>query len=154
MAGKNQRPGLAKSYSPRSSAPNKSLKFYWSQSPYRPGGISMFNVHSGKQGNCTAYAWGRFWEVSEHFGYPTKLKSGGNAEDWYYGTNSGFKRGKNPQLGAVICFADGPYSGKGHVMIVERIYSKTHILCSESGFAAYLFRTRHVYKKNGVHFAC
>ena len=150
MAGKNQRRRVAKVYRPRYSTPNKSLKYYWGQSRYRAGGISIFHSHKGKQGNCTAYAWGRFWEVSENFGHVTRLNASGNAEDWYYGTNSQFKRGKNPQLGAVICFADGPYSGKGHVMIVEKIYSKTHILCSESGFAAYLFQTRHVYKKNGV----
>lgn len=154
MAGKNQRPGLGNKsikFLPRLETPTKS-KYYWSESPYRPGGISMFDYHSGRQGNCTAYAWGRFWEISEHFGKHTKLSESGNAEDWYYGTNSGFSRGKTPQLGAVICYANGPASGLGHVMIVEKIVSSTHIVCSESGYRSYLFKTCDVYKKsNGWH---
>lgn len=154
MAGKNQRPGLGNKgikFLPRLETPTKS-KYYWSESPYRPGGISMFDYHSGRQGNCTAYAWGRFWEISEHFGKHTRLSSYGNAEDWYYGTNSGFSRGKTPQLGAVICYANGPVSGLGHVMIVEKIVSSTHIVCSESGYRSYLFQTCDVYKKsNGWH---
>ena len=154
MAGKNQRPGLGNKgikFLPRLKTPTKS-KYYWGESPYRPGGISMFDYHSGRQGNCTAYAWGRFWEISEHFGKHTKLSESGNAEDWYYGTNSGFSRGKTPQLGAVICYANGPASGLGHVMIVEKIVSSTHIVCSESGYRSYLFKTCDVYKKsNGWH---
>ena len=154
MAGKNQRPGLGNKgikFLPRLKTPTKS-KYYWGESPYRPGGISMFDYHSGRQGNCTAYAWGRFWEISEHFGKHTKLSASGNAEDWYYGTNSGFSRGKTPQLGAVICYANGPASGLGHVMIVEKIVSSTHIVCSESGYRSYLFKTCDVYKKsNGWH---
>ena len=154
MAGKNQRHGLGNrgiKFLPRLETPTKS-KYYWGESPYRPGGISMFDYHSGRQGNCTAYAWGRFWEISEHFGKHTRLSSYGNAEDWYYGTNSGFSRGKTPQLGAVICYANGPVSGLGHVMIVEKIVSSTHIVCSESGYRSYLFQTCDVYKKsNGWH---
>ena len=143
--GKNQRPGLAgnQTYSPRRSRPSKS-KYYWSSSPYK-GSLNMF-----PNGNCTAYAWGRFWEVSEHFGGSTRLSASGNAEDWYYGSNSGFNRGSSPQLGAVICFKDGNFSGYGHVMVVEQIFSSNHILCSESGYKAYVFQTRHVYKKNGT----
>lgn len=144
--GKNQRPGLAgnQTYSPRLSRPNKSSKYYWKSSPYK-GDLNMF-----PNGNCTAYAWGRFWEVSEHFGHSTQLSARGNAEDWYYNYNSGFNRGKDPQLGAVICFKDGNFSGYGHVMVVEQIKSKTHIVCSESGYKAYVFQTRNVYKKNGT----
>lgn len=145
MAGKNQRPGLVKTYSPRYSTPPQSLKYYWSQSPFRTSGISIYHSHNGRQGNCTAYAWGRYWEISEHFGHSTKLSASGNAEDWYYGTNSGKSRGTTPQVGAVICFADGPYSGKGHVMVVENVTLTKNgytIKCSESGYAAYLFQTR------------
>ena len=62
------------------------------------------------------------------------------------------KSGKTPQLGAVICYANGPASGLGHVMIVEKIVSSTHIVCSESGYRSYLFKTCDVYKKsNGWH---
>lgn len=142
---------MATKYSPRYSAPSQSNKWYYSSSPYKGIGCSIFNWHSGKQGNCTAYAWGRFMEIAEHYGKSVSLSASGNAEDWYYGTNSGKKRGKNPQLGAIICYANGPYSGLGHVMVVEQIVSKTHIICSESGYGAYLFKyPTHVYKKKGV----
>lgn len=153
MGAKNQKAnvGLAatkKTYSPRMSCPPQSNPCYYLSSPFKPGKITIFDWHSGRQGNCTAYAWGRFWEVSKHFGANTKLSSSGNAEDWYYGTNSGFTRGKTPQLGAIMCFADGPYSGLGHVMVVEKIKSANEIVCSESGYAAYIFQTRTLKKKS------
>ena len=147
----NHKSPRAVKFSPRLKPPPKNLPYYWSGSPYKDVGLSIYDYHNGKQGNCTAYAWGRFWEISAHFKgiFKTKLSSYGNAEDWYYGTNSHFNRGSTPQLGAVMCFAGGPYSGKGHVMVVEKIISPTHIVCSESGYAAYLFKTTDVYKKNG-----
>lgn len=137
-------------FHPRLNPPGKNLKYYWRKSPYKSGGISMFDVHRGYQGNCTAYAWGRFWEISEHYGDSTQLSSYGNAEDWYYKYNSGFSRGSTPALGAVMCFSGGPYSGLGHVLVVEKVYSSTDILCSQSGYAAFLFNTVRIKKKNGV----
>ena len=147
----NHKSPRAVKFSPRLCPPPKNLPYYWSGSPYAKSGISIYDYHNGKQGNCTAYAWGRFWEISAHFRgiLKNKLNSAGNAEDWYYGTNSHFNRGSTPQLGAVMCFAGGPYSGKGHVMVVEKIISPTHIVCSESAYKGYLFNTCDVYKKNG-----
>lgn len=92
-------------------------------------------------GNCTAYAWGRFHEIMGQ----TSDKSGCwlptyNAEDWYKYVK-GYQKGSTPKLGAVLCLKDGPYSGLGHVAIVEEISAdgKT-IKTSESGWHAYLFK--------------
>lgn len=66
--------------------------------------------------NCTCYAWGRWYEIT---GSAPTL-SLGNGEDWY-NYNDGHARGQTPRLGAIICFQNGPYSGLGHVAVVEEI---------------------------------
>lgn len=98
------------------------------------------------EGNCTWYAWGRFWECGEPPTRPTN-KLGYlngmyiNAEDWY-GLSDGYERGSTPKLGAVICYRDGVYSGDGHVAVVEQINSDGTIIISESGYEAYRWRLR------------
>lgn len=87
--------------------------------------------------NCTCYAWGRFWEISDVVPHlPT-----GNGEDWW-GAVSGYKTGNTPALGAVICLANGPYSGLGHVAIVEVINEDGSITTSNSGYGGAYFYTR------------
>ena len=84
--------------------------------------------------NCVGYAWGRFMEI---LGSTPKL-SRGNAEDWYNYTQDGYKRGKTPKLGAVICWRKGETGnendGAGHVAIVEKINSDGSIVISQSGY--------------------
>ena len=91
--------------------------------------------------NCTCYAWGRFWEIGDpgrqYINRPTL--STGNAEDWYEYTADGYQRGSTPQLGAVACWADGPYSGDGHVAIVEQINADGSIVCSNSAYGGEYF---------------
>lgn len=126
--------GLPK-FSPRTTQPSYSNIYYSSGNPFK-GDLSMW---SG--GNCTAYAWGRFHEImsstadSSGCWLPTY-----NAEDWF-GSVQGYSKGSTPKLGAVLCLRDGPYSGLGHVAIVEEISSdgKT-IKTSESGYNAYVFQ--------------
>ena len=93
--------------------------------------------------NCTCYAFGRFWEISDtdhdYSNYPSL--STGNAEDWW-NYNDGYERGQEPQLGAVICFADGPYSGDGHVAIVEQINEDGSIVTSNSAYGGEYFYTQ------------
>ena len=103
--------------------------------------------------NCTCYAWGRFWEIA---GGP----NGGNlpngptticpydAEYWY-AWNDGYTRGSTPQLGAICCYADGDFSGLGHVCVVEEIYSNGSFLVSESALNGYYFRASHTVAANG-----
>ena len=97
--------------------------------------------------NCTCYAWGRFWEEAGQEYRPNL--STGNAEDWF-NYNDGYERGNAPALGAVACYADGIYSGDGHVCIIEEIdQANNRCLVSESAYGAYYFRASHYISMNG-----
>lgn len=110
--------------------------YYYSLNPFYNAGYGM--------PNCTCYAWGRFWEESDPdrtYTNPPALSTG-NAEDWYGHTSDGYERGSTPQLGAVICFADGPFSGDGHVAIVEQINNDGSIVTSNSAYGGAFFYTQ------------
>ena len=114
-------------YTPRLTAPTEDNPCYYAENPFEWSGYGL--------PNCTAYAWGRFYEV---LGTTPKL-SLGNAEEWYV-YNDGYKRGNAPQLGAVACWRKGVAGdnsdGAGHVAIVEQINSDGSIVTSESGWGA------------------
>ena len=113
---------------------------YWLRTSH--GGLNPFPLPgtSGIAGdtlpNCTAYAWGRFYEI---IGSKPKLSTG-NAEQWFLKTSDGYERGQTPALGAVICWQKGATTnpdgddGAGHVAIVEQINSDGSIVTSESGW--------------------
>ena len=115
--------------------------YWYSLNPFYLGGYGL--------PNCTCYAWGRFWEESDDGSYtnPPTLSTG-NAEDWYSYTADGYERGNTPQLGAVICFADGPFSGDGHVAIVEQINLDGSIVTSNSAYGGAYFYTETLYPPN------
>lgn len=122
-------------YSPRFTQPSSSSTYYSSGNPFK-GDLSMW-----AGGNCTAYAWGRFHEImGQTSDAPNCYLGRGNAENWYSQTY-GYSKGSTPKLGAVLCLRDGPFSGLGHVAIVEEISNdgKT-IKTSESGYNAYVFK--------------
>lgn len=97
-------------YTPRLNSDGMQDNPYWySLNPFYQAGYGL--------PNCTCYAWGRWYEIT---GERPRLSTG-NAEDWFGYTADGYERGSVPQLGAIICFADGPYSGAGHVAVVEEI---------------------------------
>lgn len=74
--------------------------------------------------NCTCYAWGRFWEISDpnNQGINTPNLSHGDGDQWWGYTQDGYERGQTPKLGATICFAESHGYGTGHVGVVEEIY--------------------------------
>lgn len=126
---------------------------YYSSNPFYNAGYGM--------PNCTCYAWGRFWEIAdpnnEYIHRPTL--STGNAEDWYPHTSDGYSRGSTPALGAIACYADGNFSGLGHVCVVEYIdYDNQKCRVSESAYHGYFFRSSHwisysgAYGYGGYHF--
>jgi surface antigen len=84
--------------------------------------------------NCTAYAWGRFYEL---IGTRPKLSTG-NAEQWWGKTSDGYKRGQTPAIGAVMCWQKGATTGgsdgAGHVAIVEQVNPDGSVVTSESGW--------------------
>lgn len=114
----------------RTTAPETSDFHYYSANPFYQSGYGM--------PNCTAYAWGRFYELS---GVRPTL-SLGNAEDWY-NYSDGYARGRTPKLGAVIVWARGAVGnnddGAGHVAIVEQINADGSIVTSNSAWNSTLF---------------
>jgi hypothetical protein len=140
--------GGISSFKPRYTAPytedsgDDCLK-YWRRTDY--GGLNPFplpSVYARIEGdtlpNCTAWAWGRFYEI---IGEKPKL-SLNNAEYWFlkdgkhgYG-NDGYSRGMTPVQGAIICWQKDVIGspGAGHVAIVEEVYDDGSILISESGW--------------------
>lgn len=67
--------------------------------------------------NCTAYAYGRAYEI---LGSEPKL-SWNNAEQWYsYNKSNGYyKYGQTPKVGAIACWSYN--GGGGHVAVVEKV---------------------------------
>ena len=122
-------------YNPRLSDAGMHGNPYWySRNPFYQAGYGL--------PNCTCYAWGRFWEIGDpnHQYINRPNLSTLNAEDWY-GASDGYSRGQAPALGAVACWADGPYSGDGHVAIVEQINGDGSIVTSNSAWGGSYFYT-------------
>ena len=140
-------------YSKRTKQPAKDNKYYNSNiNPFVSAGYGMFQ----NNGNCTAYAFGRFYEL---IGTKPKLSTA-NAENWYK-KKDGYQRGSTPKLGAVICWRKGEVGngkdGAGHVGIVEEIKSNGDIVISNSGWQSFIFKTRTLkkadnYKISGLSF--
>ena len=97
--------------------------------------------------NCTAYAWGRFWEINNQMGHDVKpIGMIGNTMDWY-NNSVAYQHGMTPKLGAIICFAGGPV-GTGHVGVVEQINGDGSIVTSNSNYGAEFFITYTQYPPN------
>ena len=85
--------------------------------------------------NCVAMAHGRWLESQKQTNYSKydKLPTG-NAENYYPYTKDGYKRGKTPKLGAIICWRKGKAGvasdGAGHVAFVEKVYDNGDVLPS------------------------
>lgn len=94
------------------------------------------------------YAWGRAYES---WGKKPAL-SRSNAENWYPNTSDGYKRGKTPKLGAIICWRKGKAGyaadGAGHVAVVEQINKDGTIMVSNSNYSGTRFFTKTLSPKN------
>lgn len=97
-----------RSFIPRFTQPDYSNSFYYDDNIFYTSGFGI--------PNCTAYAWGRAYELCKS---KPKLCTG-NAGEWFdYNKSTGaYPYGTVPRLGAIACFdnADG-----GHVAVVENI---------------------------------
>lgn len=93
--------------------------------------------------NCTAYAWGRFWEINNQMDHDEKpIGMIGNAVDWYANSGS-YQHGSEPKLGAIACYSGG-LIGTGHVGVVEQINRDGNgniisIVTSNSNYGAEFF---------------
>ena len=117
----------------RITQPSKLQSCYYASNPFYQSGYGL--------PNCTAYAFGRFWEI---IGVKPKL-SLSNAENWF-DYNDGYERGQKAKLGAIICYRKGKahnsQDGAGHVAVVEDIYPDGSILISESHWKGNIFNTK------------
>lgn len=125
-------------YTPRlTSAGISGSRHYESGNPFYLAGYGM--------PNCTAYAFGRTWEIGDPndqgINYPPL--STGNADSWYNHADN-WVRGQTPKLGAIACYSGGDFSGDGHVCVVEIIDTvNNRCLVSESAYNGYYFRATH-----------
>lgn len=99
-------------------------RYYYGENPFEASGFGL--------PNCTAYAWGRFYEVSGVKPTHLPLSDGGK---WYGdAVSSGYYTlGQKPLLGSVICYASTT-GGAGHVAIVEQINADGSFVISQSGY--------------------
>lgn len=120
-------------YYPRTTAPDRSDYHYYSDNPFYQSNYGM--------PNCTAYAWGRAYEI---LGYKPNL-SRNNANKWFnYNVNNGaFNYGYTPKIGSIICWN----GGSGHVAVVEAV-SGDRMTISESSWGGFNFRTKTDYIGN------
>ena len=112
----------AADYVARTTKPSTSNKYYYADNLF-------YKIDCGIP-NCTAYAWGRAYEL---LGKKPSLPTG-NAGTWY-GENkrtNNYKYGSKPQLGAIVCWGN---SGAGHVAVVEGINTNGTIDISESNWS-------------------
>lgn len=95
-------------FTPRLYAPAYGNSYYYGDNVFYNSGYGM--------PNCTAYAWGRAYEI---LGEKPCLSTG-DAGSWfeYNKKHKIYAYGKEPQVGAIACF-DNVYGG--HVAVVERI---------------------------------
>ncbi len=67
----------------------------------------------------------------------------------YFGfARDGLTRSQIPTLGAIICWSSTGKNKRGHVGIVEEIYSNGDIICSMSDLSGAWFYTKRFYKKD------
>ena len=134
-------------FTSRLSAPSSTDKHYFSsQNIFYSCGYGM--------PNCTAYAWGRLYEITgKRF---TSLH--GNAEDWWDAAkSSGMSTGQIPKLGSIICWRAGAThngsDGCGHVAVVEEIKPNGDIVTSNSAWKGTMFYTQTLSKSNGYKYS-
>lgn len=98
-------------------------KYYYSENPFHQSGYGL--------PNCTCYAWGRFYEISDvRPSLPT-----GDAGTWLDDVKeaSSYQTGDTPALGAVAVWGSS-IGDAGHVAIVEQINDDGSYVISQSGY--------------------
>ncbi len=123
--------GASSSYKARLTAPSKTNDYYYSN-------MNIFYSIGYGMPNCTAYAWGRAYEL---LGTQPKLSL--DSAHYWYDYNKEHKYypyGKTPKLGAIACW-DNPYGG--HVAVVEKITDTTVTLSHSEWGGRTFFLTEH-----------
>ncbi len=118
----------ANEYKPRLTAPDKDNKYYYSD-------INVFYKHGWGMPNCTAYAYGRAYEILKK--EPQLCIYSAYLWYDYNKDNKLYAYGKTPKLGAIACFTYKDGTG-GHVAVVEKITSDT-VYYSNSAYSGESF---------------
>lgn len=111
-------------FTPRLSTPSRSNKYYFSrENTYQATGYGM--------PNCTAYAWGRAYEI---LGHKPNLPNCDAGKWWAVNKQTkAYSYGSKPRLGAIAVWGNKGNHNKGHVAVVEKIDGDM-ITISESGW--------------------
>lgn len=104
-----------KTFTPRFTEPSydnsDDMQYYYSNA-------NIFQKYGYGMPNCTAYAWGRAYEITGE--RPSLCVY--DASEWYDYTEDGYERGQTPKLGAIACWTYERYGETGgHVAVVESI---------------------------------
>lgn len=120
-----------KAFTPRLTAPSKSNEYYYSSK-------NVLYAAGYGMPNCTAYAWGRAYEI---LGKKPNLCAN-DAGSWYDYNKyyNYYSYGKTPKVGAVACW-DNYYGG--HVAVVEKIEGDTVTLSHSEWGGRSFFTTTH-----------
>ena len=116
----------ALTFTARLTAPDYDNKYYYSD-------MNVFTKYGYGMPNCTAYAWGRVYEIT---GTRPALPTS-SAECWYGDNMSSgaYDYGQTPRLGAIACWSYG--GSGGHVAVVESINTSTgEMILSNSAWSA------------------
>ncbi len=131
----------AASFTPRLSAPSSDNPYYFSN-------MNLYYRYGYGMPNCTAYAYGRIYEI---LGTEPNLSRWNAGQWWFDNINYGwYSYGSTPRVGAVACW-DRWDQNTGHVAVVEAVYDDGSVLISESSWSGAMFRTR-VMNANGTGF--
>lgn len=127
----------AATFTPRLTAPAYSNKYFYNSD------YNVFQKYGYGLPNCTAYAYGRAYEI---LGKEPKLSWNG-AGQWYdYNRSNGYyKYGSTPKVGAIACWC---YSGGGHVAVVEQIDSNGNMTLSNSEWGGRTFYLTYAHKND------
>lgn len=135
----------------RDSAPSTTNKFYLKAG--RGGYNRAMEINTVTHSclpNCCGLVHGRWLESQKQTDYNKYDKLCiGNAHS-YYGKDDGYKRGKTPKLGAIICF--DKKGGDGHVAFVEEVKNNGDVLTSNSAYKGTRFYMKTYKKNNGYNF--
>ena len=112
------------SFEPRLTSPDRS-------NPYYNSTLNVFSQTGYGMPNCTAYAYGRIYEIT---GEAPLIKRGDAGSWWFINKNNDYyEYGQEPKLGAIACWSD-------HVAVVEEIGEDT-ITISQSHWRRIYFDT-------------
>lgn len=138
-------------FNKRTSSPTDTNKYYINTDYKGYNRAMVINERTGSVlNNCTGLVHGRWLESQKQTDYKKYDKLCIGDAHSYYGKNDGYKRGKTPKLGSIICF--DKKGGAGHVAFVEEVKSNGDIITSNSAYKGSRFFTKTLKKSNNYKF--